>query len=175
MSNRFLLQPYRFIGRSRFSAANRFRRRQSPARHCHRSPPTTHRSAAQRLPCTSRAAASTAGNWFFDHQIAVGRRGLGDRAEMDHGVEPPAPAASPSIRPAARRRRAGVWPDCAICRHGRAGSQTTMSPRPASFNAATTFDPIKTGATGHQQHAIPCPDCAEAAFAPLRRGRQLGS
>jgi hypothetical protein len=35
--------------------------------------------------------------------------------------------------------------------------------------------PDKTGAAGHKQHDIPCPDCAQASFAPVPSDRQLGS
>ena len=79
----------------------------------------------------------------FDHQIAVGRGGLRDRAEMDDRRRAGGPSASPSVRAGgtmsascrlARLRHLPSWPR---------KSQTATSLRPASFNAATTFDPIK--------------------------------
>ena len=33
----------------------------------------------------------------------------------------------------------------------------------------------KTGAAGHQQHSMPCPDCPMVSFAPVPRRRQRWS
>ena len=65
----------------------------------------------------------------------------------------------------ARLRHLPSWPRT---------SQTATSARPASFSAATTFDPIKPAPPVTSNIACPCPDCADASFAPVPPGRQLG-
>src|SRR6266404_8916669 len=65
----------------------------------------------------------------------------------------------------ARLRHLPSWPST---------SQTTTSARPASFNAATTFDPIKPAPPVTSNICYPAL-IVDASFAPVLPGRQLGS
>ena len=111
----------------------------------------------------------------LDHEIGVARGGVGDRAEVDDRLEalrwtsqsnnPPGGTMSASWR-LARMRHLSSAPKWSL---------TAMSVRPASFRAATTFDPIKTGPPlKAEQHFAPCPRCGMPSFAPLPPRRQLG-
>ena len=104
----------------------------------------------------------------LDHQIAVGRRGLGDGAEMDDGLQP---AALQPVHQFRGRHEIGepalgqIAPFAVMAEHVAHGHV------PAGvIQRSHDVRPDKTGAPGHQQHAIPCHDCsAKLCPSPARQ------
>ena len=109
----------------------------------------------------------------LDHEIAVGRGGLRDGAEMDHGLQP---AALQPVHQLRGRHEIGklalgqIAPFAVMAEH----VAHRHVARPASFNAATTFDPIKPAPPVTSNMPSPAMIVAGASFAPVPRGRQLG-
>ena len=113
----------------------------------------------------------------LDHEVAVGRGGVGDRAEMDHGVELAAVEPARTGRRAGRSRRAGAWPRLRHLPSVPSTSLTTISVRPASLRPATTFDPINPAPpVTNNIDADPArrlPRGLGPSFAPVRTAAQL--
>ena len=118
----------------------------------------------------------------LDHEIAVGRGGLRNGAEVDNGVQP---AAFQPVRQLVRRHDIGklalgeIAPFAVLAEqvaHGHIGAARVIQ-------RGHDVRSDKTGATGHQQHAVPClivrcqlcPTPARQATWVIRRGEEGAS
>ena len=108
----------------------------------------------------------------FDDEIAVGRRGLGNRAEMDDGVE------LASLQPVREFIR---WHDVHQLTLGEIAPFAVPAEQVAHHHVGAAgviqrghdVRSDKTGATGHQQHANPCPVIAAPALPQYRLSGNL--
>ena len=109
----------------------------------------------------------------LDDEIAVGRRGLRDGAEMDDRIEPAA------FQPV---REFVGWNDVHELALGQIAPFAVPAEQVAHHHIGAAgvvqrghdIRSDKTGAAGHQQHTNPCPVYCGASFAPGPAGRQLG-
>ena len=101
----------------------------------------------------------------FDHEIAVGRGGLGNGAEMDDGIEPAA------VQPGRQFRRRHDVGKLAL---GEVAPFAVMAEQVADRDVGAAgvvqrghdVRSDKTGAPGHQQHSAALPLLWDASFAP---------
>src|SRR5712664_1250407 len=109
----------------------------------------------------------------FDHKIGVGSGGFRNGAEMDDGVEPAA------LQPFRQLRRRHDVREPAL---GEIAPFAVMAEQIANRNIGVArvvqrghnVRSDKTGATGHQQHDIPCLDCAGPALPQSRPAGKWG-
>ena len=109
----------------------------------------------------------------LDDEIAVGRRGLRDRAEMDDGVE---------LAPVQPVREFIRWNDVHKLTFGEIAPFAVPAEQVAHHHVGAArviqrghdVRSDKTGATGHQQHANPCPFIAAPALPQYRLAGNLG-
>ena len=109
----------------------------------------------------------------LDHEIAVGRRGLRNGAEMDDGIEP---AALQPVRQFGRRHDVGELALGEIAPFAVMAEQVANGDVGAARVIQRGHDvrSDKTGAPGHQQHSAPCPDCGMPALPQSRPAGNLG-